>query len=44
LAPRRVAGGGLPFGLGSVEVLNDALVVLLHNVLGNTFHAEDLNV
>jgi hypothetical protein len=34
----------LPLGLRRVEVLDDALVVLLDNVLGDTLHAEDLDV
>ena len=41
---RRVACRSLPFGLRGVEVLDDALVVLLENVLGDTLHAEDLDV
>jgi hypothetical protein len=30
--------------LGGIKVLDDALVVLLHNVFGHTLHAEDLDV
>jgi hypothetical protein len=34
----------LPLGLCRVEVLDDALIVLLHNVVGDTLHAKDLDV
>lgn len=44
LARGRVAGGGVALCLRGVEVLDDALVVLLHDILGDTFHAEDLDV
>jgi len=43
-ARRRVTGGGVALGLGGVEVLDDALVVLLQDVLGDALHAEDLDV
>ena len=43
--PRRgVSGSSVSLGLSLVVVLNDALVVLLHNVLGHTFHSEDLDL
>lgn len=44
LAGRRVAGSGVALGLCCVEVCDDALVVLLDNVVGDALHAEDLNV
>lgn len=34
----------MALGLCCVEVCDDALVVLLDNVVGDTLHAEDLNV
>lgn len=44
LAPWRVARRSLPLGLGGVEVLDDALVVLLEDLLGDALHAEDLDI
>lgn len=40
----RVTGHGVALGLCRVEVLDDPLVVLLQDVLGDTLHAEDLRV
>lgn len=34
----------MPFGLCGVEVLDDALVVLLYDLLGDTLHAENLDI
>lgn len=44
LPRRRVAGRGEPVGLCLVEVLDEALVVLLDYVLGNTLHTENLHL
>ena len=43
-ARRWIARRGVALGLGGVEVLDDALVVLLQDVLGDALHAEDLDV
>lgn len=40
----RVAGGGAAFSLLLVELLKDALLVGLHDIFGDAFHAEDLEV
>ena len=44
LAGRGVTGGGKAVGLGLVEVLDDALVVLLDDILGDALNAEDLDL
>lgn len=44
LTRRGIAGGGMPLCLRSVEILDDALVVLLDDVLGDTLHTENLDV
>lgn len=44
LSRRGVARGGMALGLCCIKVCDDALVVLLDNVVGDTLHAEDLNV
>lgn len=44
MAWRRVSSRGMTVGLVLVELLDDALVVLLNNVLGNALHAEDFDV
>jgi len=40
----RISRGGGALSLGLVKVLDDALVVLLQDVLGDALHAEDLDV
>jgi hypothetical protein len=44
MAARGVSCSFLPLGLGLVEILDDPLVMLLKDVLGDTFHTEDLDV
>jgi hypothetical protein len=39
-----VSGSGLALGLGLVKIRQDALIMLLNNVFGDSFHAEDFNV
>jgi hypothetical protein len=34
----------MSLGLGRVEILNDSLVVLLDDILRNTFHTEDFDI
>ena len=44
LARWRVARDRVALGLSCVEVCDDPLVVLLHNIFWHTLHAENLNV
>ena len=44
LARWRVTSGGVSVGLSLVEVLDNALVVLLNYLLGNALHTKNLNV
>ena len=39
-----IARGGASLSLGSKELVADALVVLLQNIVRNTLHAKDLDI
>ena len=43
-AGSRVSCGGTAIGLGGKELVADALIVLLQNIVGDTLHAKDFNV
>jgi hypothetical protein len=44
LSWRRVTGRSKAIGLCLIEVLDEALVVLLDYILGNTLHTKDLHL